>query len=324
MKRYNNAHVSDYPVLWRHLLKVARYSFSREPWQDADAQLIEANFRADDWVQRIEAPQTIHPSQTLVSVLGHATVLLRKHKLNILIDPVWASFVGPLGLLGPRRQRPMPPLSSLPKIDIVLISHDHYDHLDLQALRELCRQHNPLILTGLGVGRFIRSKIASARVVELGWWGTYVHEDHRFTFVPAQHFSGRSFWMNNTLWGGFIAESEGETFYYVGDSGYQEEIVQAIARRFPRIDLALIPIGSYEPYEYLRTYHLSPEDAVRMFAKLPVRKAFAVHFATFRLSIENAERQINDFMAARRLLEERAHDFILPVFGANYLVEGMR
>jgi L-ascorbate metabolism protein UlaG (beta-lactamase superfamily) len=218
----------------------------------------------------------------------------------------------------------MPPLSSLPRIDLILISHDHYDHLDLGALQMLCRQHNPLILTGLGLGRLIRNRIASARVVELGWWGTYVHEGHRFTFVPAQHFSGRSLWMNNTLWGGFIGEIAGETFYYVGDSGYQEKIVKAIAKRFHCIDLALIPVGSYEPYEHLSTYHLSPQDAVRMFAEIPIRKAFAVHFATFRLSIENAERQVKDFLAARQQLEERAHDFILPVFGADYLVEGKR
>ncbi len=324
MKRYDNPHVQDRPVLWRHLMKVARFSLSREKWRDADPGLIENSFQADACVQRDFSAPTVKANQTKVSLLGHATVLVEKQELNILIDPVWASFVGPLGLFGPRRQRPIRPLASLPRIDLILISHDHYDHLDLTALRTLCDRHQPLILTGRGVGSIILNRIPKARVVELDWWESHQHAGHRFTFVPAQHFSGRSLWINNTLWGGFVGEGATETFYYVGDSGYQEEIIQTLAEHFPTIDWALIPIGSYEPYEYLSIYHLSPKDAVRLFTRLSIKKAFAVHFGTFRLSIENAERQVNEFLQARHSLGGRAHDFILPVFGADYVLEGKR
>lgn len=322
MKRYANTHVSDHPVLWRHLLKIARFARSREKWRNADPGLIEASFQPDAKVQRLIKPHTLMPGQTRVTVLGHATALVSTTHMNILIDPVWATVVGPMELFGPRRKKPIMALNSLPQVHIVLISHDHYDHLDIKALQFLCRRDQPLILAGQGVGAVIRKKIPAARVIELGWWQSYDHDGYRLTFVPAQHFSGRSLWMNNTLWGGFVVEGPGESFYYVGDSGYQDAIISAMVQRFPRLDWALIPIGSYEPYEYLKTYHLSPPEAVRLFQKLGVKKGFALHFGTFQLSIENEERQVQEFLKAREGLGARVHDFILPVFGADYLLEG--
>lgn len=321
MKRYANTHVSDHPVLWRHLLKVARFARRRETWRNADPDLIAASFQPDARVQRAITSKALTSGQTRVNILGHATALVTTPQINILIDPVWATFVGPMGLFGPRRQKPIMPLNSLPHVDIVLISHDHYDHLDMKALQFLCRRDQPLIFVGQGVGAVIRKKMPDARVIELAWWQSHEHGSHRFTFVPAQHFSGRSLWMNNTLWGGFVVEGPEESFYYVGDSGYQDAIISALAQRFPRLDWALIPIGSYEPYEYLKTYHLSPQEAVRLFQKIGVKKAFALHFGTFRLSIENEERQVQEFLKAREALGARVHDFILPVFGADYLLE---
>lgn len=308
-KRFQNLYIQDYPVIWGHLLKIARFYPHRQVWKD---------FHPDSLDKAIPIKDQ---EGARVSVFGHATILLRTAELNVLMDPVWSENLGPFGRLGPRRQRPIIPIQSLPPIDIVLISHDHYDHLDLNALKWLVRHHNPLILTGLGVGRTIRTKLPQSRLVELGWWDSWVYKQTTINFVPAQHFSGRSLRMNSSLWGGFVIQAQREVFYYAGDTGYQEQILADIDKRFPKIDLAMIPIGSFEPYSYLKPYHLSPEDAVLLFTRLKIRKAIAVHFGTFHISLENAETQVRRFLEARKQLRSKAHDFILPEFGVDYYLE---
>lgn len=324
MARYTNEWIAHNPQLFSHLWKVARFSLQRQGWRDFDELEVESHFQADAMVSKVAASTAPKRTQTLVSVLGHASIVIQKPQLNILIDPVWSYRVGPFGIFGPKRERPISPLADLPKPDMILISHDHYDHLDLNALAWLCQQHDPLILAGKGVGRIIGQKVPSARIVELAWWESYCLGQYQVTFIPAQHFSGRSIRMNESLWGGFMVEGAGEVLYYVGDSGYQPKINDRVAEKFPDIDLALIPIGSYEPYAYLKHYHLSPGDAVQLFTDLNIQKAFAVHFGTFHLSMENGDNQVKAFLQARQSLGARAHDFILPNFGAAYLIDKKR
>lgn len=326
MSSYRNSHTAENPKILSHLWKIVRYSTKQEKGRMAKPHLLEANFKAKETLKRVHSSAMAEPlesSQMLVSVLGHATVLLRYPQLNILIDPVWSHRVGPFGRIGPKRLQSIEPMASIPKPDLILISHDHYDHLDLKALAWFVREHNPTILTGLGVGKIICAAIPSARVIELNWWEKHSIQGQTFTFVPAQHFSGRSLRMNRTLWGGFVAEINNQVLYYLGDSGYSSELFAEVQARFPTIDVGLIPIGAYEPYAHLKPYHLSPVDAVNVFETFNMKQAFAVHFGTYQLSVESPKRQVVDFLDARKALQHREHDFVLPIFGAAYLLEKM-
>ena len=180
-------------------------------------------------------------------------------------------------------------IADLPKIDYILISHDHYDHLDLPTIKELVGLFHPRILAGLGVKKLLADKNIGD-VVELDWWQTYQEnvKGIEFTFVPALHNSGRSLWGDNrTLWGGFVMESPAGRVYFAGDTGYGG-FIDSIKARYNGFRLTVLPVGNYEKRWFMKGQHLNPEDAVLIQRLLSSRMSIGIHCATFAEHPEQA------------------------------------
>lgn len=224
------------------------------------------------------------PSLTWV---GHDTFLLQHAGLNIVTDPHFTRRTSPVGWAGPERLAPLGlALRDLPDLDLVLISHNHYDHLDEGSVRWIARHHpQALFVAPLGVGRWLQRR-RIRNVLELDWWQSRELPGGRVTAVPAQHFSGRTATDGNrTLWCGFVLELGGKKIYFAGDSGYSKDFAD-IGARFAPFDLSLIPIGAYEPRWFMRAMHVNPEEAVRIHLDVGSRLSVAMHWGTFRLTEE--------------------------------------
>lgn len=219
--------------------------------------------------------------------LGHASFLLQVGGQNVLTDPHLSARASPVGWAGPKRVS-APGLShaQLPRIDAVLISHNHYDHLDLPSLRALERDHAPRYLVPSGVGALLRAQ-GFARVEELAWWQSASLGEGRVTAVPVQHFSGRGARdRNRSHWAGFVLELGGRRVFFAGDTGYSKDFAD-IGERFPQgMDLALIPIGAYEPRGFMAPVHVNPEEAVRIHQDVRSRLSIGMHWGSFRLTLE--------------------------------------
>ncbi len=229
-------------------------------------------------------PAQVEGNALRVTFVNHSTVLLQTEGINILTDPVWSERVSPVSFSGPRRHRaPGIRFEDLPPIHCILISHNHYDHLDIPTLRRLAAVHQPTVFCPLGVADLIRG--AGLRDVhELDWgqgqsWsGMHIH------CVQAQHFSARTpFDRNRALWCGWVVESEGGRIYYAGDSGFGGFFAE-VGERFAPIRLALLPIGAYEPEWFMGPMHMTPEQAVEVKGIVGAEVAVAVHFGTFALA----------------------------------------
>ena len=219
--------------------------------------------------------------------IGHSSFLLQLHGLNIVTDPHLTARASPLRFAGPRRFNP-PALgfADLPGLDIALVSHDHYDHLDETTVKRLAREHEGLsFVVPKGLRRwFLRRGIQ--RVIELDLWESAEVNGARVHAVPVQHFSGRSATdRNQTLWCGFVLESRGHKVFFAGDTGYSPDF-RDIAQKFAPIDLSLIPIGAYDPRQFMQPVHVNPEEAVRIHQDLQSRLSVAMHWGTFRLTLE--------------------------------------
>lgn len=225
--------------------------------------------------------------------IGHATLLLQLDGVNILTDPHLTDRAFPplLPWEGPKRL--VPPgldFEDLPDIHVVLISHNHYDHLDLPTLKRLSRQwgpeRSPRIYVPLGVKALLESE-EIPNVVEMDWWDQERYKELSIHAVPVQHFSRRTpFDGNRTLWAGFVVISDEYRFLFVGDSGYSPDF-EEIGKRFGPIDLAAIPIGHYAPRWFLRAIHIDPEEAVRVHQDVRARCSVGIHWGTFLLPTDD-------------------------------------
>ncbi|MET0382794.1 MAG: MBL fold metallo-hydrolase [Burkholderiaceae bacterium] len=254
------------------------------------------------------------------TVIGHATVLLQVDGMNLLTDPVMSNRIGPTSWLGPKRVRPPAvPFADLPKIDAVLLSHDHYDHLDRPTIAALAARDDPIVLTGLKGG----AKVPSGRVVELDWWqGRTVGDRIRATYVPAEHFSGRGpFDRDATLWGGFVLETPSGTIYFAGDTAMGSHFA-AIRERFGAMTLSLIPIGAYLPRWFMAPVHIDPDEALRASLTLGSQTSVAIHFATFDLADDGYDAPALALARALARLEgqPRGSDFRVVPFGEATIV----
>ena len=202
--------------------------------------------------------------------------------LNILTDPLWSERVSPVGWTGPRRHRP-PGIrfEDLPPVDAVLISHNHYDHMDLQTLRRLEARGASRIYCGLGNAPYLAAR-GVTRARDFDWWDSVkLAGGVTVTAVPARHFSSRSATdRDHTLWCGWVVTGPSGSFYFAGDTGWGSHF-GLIGERFPRLDLALLPIGAYRPRWFMAQAHIDPEEAVRAQEVLGARTGMAIHFGTF-------------------------------------------
>jgi L-ascorbate metabolism protein UlaG (beta-lactamase superfamily) len=246
-----------------------------------------------DWIEdpvQPPPPDRVYATGLRVTYINHASVLIQTGGVNILTDPIWSMRVGPAPFLGPRRVRaPGVAMEDLPPIDYVLISHDHYDHLDVPTLRELRAAHDPTFVTGRAVGSVLGAH-GIDKVIELDWWQSYRPSNAcvTVTFVPARHGSGRApFAQDRTLWGGFVIDTPAGEVYFAGDTGYGG-FIEEIARKFSRIRLAILPIGNYEKRWFMKSQHMSPDDAVLTHLTLGAATSVGIHFATFAEHPEQA------------------------------------
>ncbi|MDI1295565.1 MAG: MBL fold metallo-hydrolase [bacterium] len=228
-----------------------------------------------------------------ITMVGHATLLIQIAGLNILTDPVWSDRASPLSLIGPKRvTAPGIALNDLPPIDAILLSHNHYDHLDIATLRALHIRHDPLIVTPLGNDHIVHRHIPKARV-RTGDWGDHVAiaPDAEAHIVPALHWSSRSIRDRRmALWGGFMLRAAGKLVYFAGDTGYGTgNIFQSLRTRFGRPDIALLPIGAYDPRWFMAAQHTDPDEAIQIMLDLDARAALGIHWGTFKLTDEEWE-----------------------------------
>ncbi|HTY77939.1 MAG TPA: MBL fold metallo-hydrolase [Candidatus Bathyarchaeia archaeon] len=225
-------------------------------------------------------------SDPTVTWIGHATVLVQLDGTNLLTDPHWGERASPLSWAGPKRLQP-PGLAfeDLPPIHVVLISHDHYDHLDLGTVKRLAAAHDPVFVVGLGLKAWFAEQGIS-RVVELDWWESFEHRGLRIVCTPAQHFSQRSPWDSNTrLWASWAVVGTSRRFYFSGDTGYFDGF-REIGERLGPFDLTAMAIGAYKPASIMRFVHLTPEQAVQAHADLRGATLLGMHWGTFDLAEE--------------------------------------
>ncbi len=239
-------------------------------------------------------------SAPTVTWIGHATALVQMDHVTFLTDPIWSDTASPLALVGPRRFVPAAlALAALPPIDFVLVSHNHYDHLDLVTLRRLAASGRTRFLVPLRVGDLLR-RAGIERVDELDWWDARAIAGVEVHFVPSQHWSGRGLTdQSATLWGGWVVVGPTRRFYFAGDTGYFSGLAE-IGRRLGPFGLAALPIGAYEPAAMMRAVHLDPEEAVQAALELGAEHALGVHYGTFDLTDEPLDEPPRRFQAAAR------------------------
>jgi N-acyl-phosphatidylethanolamine-hydrolysing phospholipase D len=287
-----------------------------------------------DFVQRnAKAGRQMVPA---VTWLGHATTLVQASGLNVLTDPVFSRRVSPVQFLGPlRAQPPGIALKDLPRIDVVLISHNHYDHLDRDSVKALSEQAGgaPLFLAPLGIKAWLE-RLGIRHAIELDWWEQYPYaaaDDHpvEFHLTPAQHWSGRSLRdRNKTLWGAWAAFGGDFHWFFTGDTGYSPDFIDArqrfASRQTPDLgggfDIALIAVGACLPRWFMKMQHVDLAEAVQIHLDLRSKRSLGVHWGTFALADDPLDQPLHDLDAARVLKGVPTESFfLLPVGGTRRL-----
>jgi L-ascorbate metabolism protein UlaG (beta-lactamase superfamily) len=259
----------------------------------------------------------------VITYVNHSTVLIQTEGVNILTDPIWSHRASPLPFFGPKRYMdPGVDLHKLPPIDFILLSHNHYDHMDLWTLRQIVRGHDPLIYTTLGNKKYLAS-YGIHNTVELDWGHAVRFSDLvSIDCVPAQHFSARAISdRRKTLWGGFVILLLHGDIYFAGDTGYGPHISH-IQKMYPDgFRFGLLPIGAFEPRLYMKTYHTGPDEAITIYKDLGVRRAMPIHFGTFDLSLEAQDVPVDRLNTLLELEENKDVRFDILYNGMTLTVQ---
>jgi L-ascorbate metabolism protein UlaG (beta-lactamase superfamily) len=263
----------------RSLAKLIRWRFGRgrSPWPSRVASAPTAKPRA-----RVD--------ELSITMVGHATVLIQLAGTNLLVDPVWSERASPLRWAGPKRvNEPGVAFADLPPIDAVLITHNHYDHLDMVTLRRLWSAHRPRFIAPLGNALLVAKAIGTDKTETADWGATIsIGGDVRVTIVPAHHWSARVLGDRRmALWCGFVIRSPAGLVYNAGDTAYGDgRIFGDIRKAFGAPDVAILPIGAYEPRWFMKQQHANPEEAVRIMMDCGAQQGLGVHWGTFQLTNE--------------------------------------
>ena len=256
----------------------------------------------------------IAPNTVAVTFINHASFLLRIAGMTILTDPIFSDRCSPVSWAGPRRARP-PGLAfeQLPRPDIVLLSHNHYDHMDLPSLRRIQQRDAPAFITTLGNAAALRRLGIAA--TELDWWQAVTAGPLRVTATPARHFSARTLLdRNRTLWAGFMIHGGGKQILFAGDSAAGAHW-RDIRNRLGPPDIALLPIGAYEPRWFMAAAHMNPAEAVQAHLALQARHSIGMHFGTFQLTDEPIEAPLLALAESRAAADLRSEAFSTLGFG---------
>lgn len=287
----------DHPGFWGFM----RARFASGPWAKYDPKQYQ--------IPRA-TPSVLASGDTddnaVVTWLGHSTVLIQHRGMNVLTDPMLTPRASPVGFVGPRRiSAPALELDELPTIDVVVISHDHYDHLDKTTLRHLGDQTRYFVPLGLKHW-LVQQGVDESRVTQMDWWDTaeieHDGEKLRITATPSQHFSGRgAFDRGRSLWASWMIEWSDFATWFGGDTGYNAVQFAQIGRHFPRIDLGIIPIGAYAPSWFMQAVHVNPEEAVKIHQDIGAAQSMGVHWGTFVLSAEPVDEPVQRLARATQM-----------------------
>lgn len=281
------------------------------PWPHSTPSLIDVfkwkmKHKATKWPKQLSkiTPEFLAHKQldgVRACLIGHASVLLQIEDCNILLDPTYALYAGPLKTkMLKRRSAFGVHFDHLPRIDVVLISHSHYDHLDKKTLLKLTKKHSPLFIVPLGVDKLLQSLGIKAPSIALDWYQSAHFRHLSFTLTKAQHWSARTaFDRNMTLWGGFMIESKEKRVYFAGDTGYHQPMFKQIHDLYGAPDLAILPIGAYKPRWFMQGSHMDPYEAALAHLDLQAKKSLAIHHRCFPLADEgpyDAEKDLHQVL----------------------------
>ena len=332
---FKNNHIES---VERPLLEVLRWQWNAYQQGLPKPAMTPTPITPPNIAQIHDYPRGMHGAQPSASPaltwIGHATMLVQAGGLNILTDPVFSERASPFSLIGPKRaQPPGVALGDLPPIDVVLISHNHYDHLDRYTIEALHQKANEaglctLFLVPLGLKQWF-TDMGIDHVQELDWWQQVSVGGVAFYFTPTQHWSARGLAdQNASLWGAWAVLSQDLHWYFAGDTGYSPDFKATQAHFAPQhtqalgggFDLALIPIGAYEPRWFMAAQHINPEEAMQIHADLGAKRSVGIHWGTFPLTDEALDQPPQDLALARERANRAPEDFSVMKIGETQLL----
>jgi len=252
-----------------------------------------------------------------ITYIGHATTYIQNSKQSILTDPQFSDRASPVSFAGPKRfRKPALQIDDIPKLNVVIISHNHYDHLDLPTLKKLFQKFRPTFIVPLGNKKLLGDE-GIQNVIELDWWQT--HEN--IQLVPVSHWSARGiFDRNQTLWGGFVISLDQRKIFFAGDTGYGPHF-KMIYEKLGAMDVSILPIGAYAPRWFMKDQHMDPTDALKAHEDLKSKQSFAIHFETFQLTDEaflEPRQRLTEEMSKNKMTPS---EFFIPKFGQTLIVK---